>query len=149
MKNSKQISTLVKETGFKLILFFSFVLMSFISCKNNNEIDYEKRINAIKVAINQKTIDSVRPYLASGFTVKGLPEGMESVILSVMIPKLPSLKKFVINSSKKEKRGTRLIVTFYDVNNGIMKSNFLIANDGKFLEFNLLDNAKISTAVSK
>lgn len=148
MKNSKLFMTNINRTNLKRLVLFSIFLFTLTSC-NDKEIDFDKRINAVKIAIDRKKIDSLKPYLANGYTIKGLPEGMESMILPIMIEKLPAQKKFVITSTSKEKRGTRLKVTFYDANNTTIKSNFLIAKDGKFLELNILEDAKITTDVSK
>ena len=125
------------------------MLFSMQSCLSDKKIDFDKRINAVKMAFEQKKMDSLQPYLANGYTIKGLPEGMESVILPMMLEKLPRQEKYVITDSKEEKRGTRLKVTFYDASNREIKSNFLIAKDGKFLELNLLEEAKISTEINK
>lgn len=100
------------------------------------------------MAFEQKNLDSLQPYLANGYTIKGLPEGMESMILPMLLQKLPKQVKYTITSMKEEKRGTRLTVTFYDASNKAIKSNFLIASDGKFLELNLLEDATISTTAN-
>jgi len=117
----------------------------FVSCLKDKKIDFDIRMEAVKMAFEQKSIDSLQPYLANGYTIKGLPEGMESMILPMLLEKLPKQEKYTINSATEEKRGTRLTVTFYDASNKTIKSNFLVAKDGKFLEFNLLEDAKIST----
>lgn len=148
MKNAKLFIGQLHTIIFKRLVIFSILLLTISSC-NNKEIDFEKRIGIVKKAINQKKIDSLKPYLANGYTIKGLPDGMESMILPILIQKLPSLKKFIITSNSKEKRGNRIKVTFYDVNDSIIKSNFLIAKDGKFLEINILEDAKINTEIEK
>lgn len=148
MKNAKLFIGQLHTIIFKRLVIFSILLLTLSSC-NTKEIDFEKRIDIVKTAINQKKIDSLKPYLANGYTIKGLPEGMESMILPIMIEKLPSQKKFIITSNSKEKRGTRIKVTFYDTNNTTIKSNFLIAKDGKFLELNILEDAKINTEIEK
>ncbi len=145
MKNLK-LST-VKKALTKVTLSFFFLL--FLSCANDKKMDYDKRINAVKIAFEQKSIDSLQPYLANGYTIKGLPEGMESFILPIVLKKLPIQKRFTIDSQKEEKRGMRLKVTFYDANNKAIKSNFLVAKDGKFLELNILEDAKISTSIKE
>jgi len=119
------------------------------SCFSDKKIDFDKRITAVKMAFEQKKTDSLQPYLANGYTIKGLPEGMESVILPMLLQKLPKQEKYIITESKEEKRGTRLKVSFYDASDHEIKSNFLIAKDGKFLELNILEDAKISTEINK
>lgn len=145
MKNSMRALIDIPKANFRIfILLFSFSLL--LSC-SEKKMDYEKRINAVKIAIEQKKMDSLQPYLANGYTIKGLPEGMESMILPMLLDKLPVQKRFIIENQKQEKRGMRLKVTFYDANNKPIKSNFLIAKDGKFLELNILEEAKISTDI--
>ncbi|HLP64698.1 MAG TPA: hypothetical protein VK161_09355 [Flavobacterium sp.] len=145
MKNLKLIE--VKTMLVKVMVSFLFLVLN--SCANDKTTNFNKRINAVKIAIEQKSIDSLQPYLANGYTIKGLPEGMESIILPMILNKLPAQKRFTIDSQKEEKRGTRLHVTFFDANNKAIKSNFLIAKDGKFLELNILEDAKISTSISE
>ena len=127
----------------RLAVASAFLL--FLTACSDKSIDYSKRIDAVKMAFEQKNIDSLQPYLANGYTIKGLPEGMESTILPMMLAKLPKQEKYTITSTKEEKRGTRLTVIFYDASGNQIKSNFLIAKDGKFLELNILEDAKIST----
>jgi len=120
-------------------------LLLLISCNPKGKIDFPKRVNAVKTAMEQKSLDSLSPYLANGYTIKGLPQGMESMILPLLFQKLPAPEKFTITSEKKEKKGTRLEVTFYYNGEIPAKADFLIAKDGKFLELNILKDAKIST----
>lgn len=129
-----------------IVLLFLFMMLS---CNNKGEIDYTKRVNAVKTAFEHKTIDSLSPFLANQYTVKGIPEGMEPFVMQMFFQKMPAPKKFVIESKTKEEKGTRLKVVFYDAQNTPRKADFLVAKDGKFLELNVLGDAKISTSVEK
>lgn len=149
MKNLQKIMRKFSFFNLKLLAISYSIILLFVSCLNNKKIDFEKRIDAVKIAFEQKKMDSLQPYLANGYTIKGLPEGMESTILPIMLQKLPKQEKYVITNTAEEKRGTRLKVTFYDASGNTIKSNFLIAKDGKFLEINILEDAKISTSVNK
>lgn len=130
----------------KILLLLVFVLLS---CNNKGEIDYTKRINAVKTAFEYKTIDSLSPFLANQYTVKGIPEGMEPIVVPMLFQKMPAPKKFTIESQTKEEKGMRLKVIFYDAENNPSNADFLVAKDGKFLELNVLSDAKISTSVEK
>ena len=68
------------------------ILLVFLSCSDHT-IDYEKRIEAVRTAFEQKKIDSLQPYLANGYTIKGLPEGMEPIIFPIVLQKLPTQKR--------------------------------------------------------
>lgn len=148
MKNASSIKAALSLTDIKKMVVYSFSFLLFLSCTNEKKMDFEKRINAVQIAFEQKKVDSLEPYLANGYTIKGLPEGMESMVLPMILEKLSIQKKFTIDSQKEEKRGTRLNVTFYDTANKPIKSNFLIAKDGKFLELNILEDAKVSTSIN-
>jgi len=129
-----------------ILLLLAFVLLS---CNSKGEIDYTKRINAVKTAFEYKTIDSLSPFLANQYTVKGIPEGMEPMVMPMVFKKMPAPKKFIIESQTKEEKGMRLNVIFYDAENNPSNADFLVAKDGKFLEVNILGDAKISTSVEK
>lgn len=115
------------------------------SCSDKNPKEIETRVEAVYQSLKYHTIDSLRPYLASGFTVKGLPQGLEPMILPTVFKELPEPNRYEIIESTPEKRGTRLKVTFFFSKIDPIHADFLIASDGKFLEFNLLENAKIKT----
>lgn len=124
------------------------LFLFFIACQKEKK-DYNIQINAVKQSFETKKIDSLKPYLANGFTMKGLPEGMESLILPEILKKAPAPEKFIIKSETKEERGTRVIVDFYYQNQEPEKANFLIAKDGKFLELNIFEDVKVSTKTEK
>lgn len=116
-----------------------------MACGKEEKADYNIQVNAVKEAFEHKEMDSLRPFLASGYTIKGLPEGMESLILPQILKKMPAPDQFTIKSEIKEKRGTRINAVFYYKDGVSIPCNFLIAKDGKFLELNILDGAKITT----
>lgn len=130
----------------KITLLF---LVLVLSCNTKGDIDYTKRINAVKTAFEHKTIDSLTPFLANQYTVKGIPEGMESFVMPMLFQKMPAPKKFTIESQTKEEKGIRLKVVFYDAKGNPTNADFLVAKDGKFLEVNILTDAKINTSVGK
>jgi len=125
-------------------LLFAVSLLLF-SCENNDKPDFKIQLNAVKTAFKHKEIDSLRPFLANGYTVKGLPEGLEPMVLKELIKKMPAPEKFMIKSEAPEKRGTRITADFYYEDNVVKNYNFLIAKDGKLLELNILGDAQIET----
>jgi len=129
-----------------ILLLFAFFI---VSCNTKGEIDYNRRINAVKTAFEYKTIDSLAPFLANQYTVKGIPEGMEPMVMPMLFKKMPAPAKFSIESQTREEKGMRLKVVFYDAENNPTHADFLVARDGKFLEVNILADAKISTSVEK
>jgi len=64
--------------------------------------------------------------LANGYAIKGLPKGLESIILSELYKKLPAPEKITIKKEITEKIGTRIDADFYHKDNVIKSYNFLI-----------------------
>ncbi|NMH27430.1 hypothetical protein [Flavobacterium silvaticum] len=136
------------KTGISRIVFPIAFLLSLLcsSCADKSTGEIESRVEIVQKSMQHHSLDSLRPYLASGYTVKGLPQGFEALVLSELFKKMPAPKGYVITKTSEEKRGTRLKATFYFENIDSLHANFLIAKDGQFLELNLLDSADIKTA---
>lgn len=136
----------MKPKLFAIVLcVFSALQMS--SCSDKDPKEINKRIEILHQSLRQHSMDSLRPYLAPGYTVKGLPEGLEPFVLPTVFEKFSTPTRYEITGNATEKHGTRLRVTFYFEQMEPLKANFLLTSDGRFLELNLLENAKVQSTV--
>ncbi len=137
-------SSIVKPSRIKFPLLSLVAGIVLSSCTAKDPMEIESRIETVHKSLKMHTIDSLRPYLAPGYTVKGLPQGLEPFVLPSVFEKFPSPDRYEITKTETEKRGTRLYVTFYSAKSKPVNTNFLIASDGKFLELNLLEDADVN-----
>jgi len=119
------------------------LLLLIISCNKNKKVDYTPQLSALKKAFEQKKIDPLQPYLANGYTIKGLPQGMESMIFPKLLEALPTVEKYEIKSETPEKMGMRIKAIYHFKGIPPQNANFLIAGDGKFLELNFMNEAMV------
>lgn len=119
------------------ILFL--VLLLFSCSKKQEKADYVIQISAVQSTGN------LIPYLAYGYTIKGIPKGLEPIVLPSILENFPAPKNFTIEDEVKEKSGTRVSVVFYNAEDIPMKSNFLINEDGMIVELNIIEDAEVTT----
>jgi len=129
--------------------FLPLLLVLLFACGKEKKPDYTRQINAVKKAFEQKKIDSLQPHLASGYTIKGLPQGLEPLIMPQLLAQVPAPTKYEIKGEAKEKMGTRVKALFYYKDMEPKKVDFLFASDGKILELNIMNEAKIETGAAK
>lgn len=126
-------------------IIFLLLLLLFSCSKKQEEANHAIQINAVQNAFKEKGIENLMPYLAYGYTIKGIPKGLESIILPSILENFPAPKKFTIEKEAKEKNGTRVFVVFYNAEDIPMKSNFLINEDGMIAELNIIEDAEVTT----
>ncbi|TRW25921.1 hypothetical protein FMM05_06775 [Flavobacterium zepuense] len=125
------------------------LLLALLSCSDKEKPDYNIQITAVKQAFEQKKIDPLQPYLAIGYTIKGLPEGLEALAIPQILQQVPAPIKYEIKSEAKEEMGTRVKALFYYADGKPKNVDFLIAGDGKILELNIMNDAKIDATSGK
>lgn len=121
-----------------LSLFFALSLHGMAQEKSK----FSKQLDAVLESFNQRSADPLKPFLAAGYTIHGIPAGYEQQVLGQALPQLPAFSGYTVTRSTKEKGGTRLYASFRHLGEPF-SCNFLIDSKGKITELNILEDAVI------
>jgi|GEM_PF-3575406 len=121
-----------------LSFFFSLSLYSFSQEKSK----FSRQLDAVLETFDQRSTDPLKPFLATGYTINGIPVGYEQAVLEQALPQIPKFSAYTVTKTVKEKAGTRLYVSFKHTGEPFA-CNFLIDPKGKIRELNILEDAVI------
>ena len=129
----------------KLIYLLYILLISFTAIAQDSS-KFDSQLKTILKTFQEKDINKLNPILAENYTIAGMPKGLEKQILPQIIQQLPAFSSYKVTQVKKEKNGTRIYLYFTSTKSKEkVNSNFLFNDKNKILEFNILDEANVST----
>lgn len=130
MKTTKTIITLAA------VLLFGFTSLA-------AKTAFDTPLNTAKQAFDQRDFSVLKPLLEDGYMVKGIPAGYENIALEQFFAQFGSIQQYEILKRAEEGANTRLYVAFTLADGAVTNFDFLLTADGKFREFNVLNQAQI------
>ncbi|GEC80165.1 hypothetical protein B0A61_06355 [Flavobacterium aquatile LMG 4008 = ATCC 11947] len=132
---------------YKIIVVLLLVVNNLNSQNKNSfskeeKLHFEPQINLLLDAFKTKKVAKLNKTLAIGYTIKGLPKGIEALALPQIIQQMPSFNKYEVKSLKFEKENYRIFLVFI-LKEQKINSDLLIDRQGKIKELNLLENLKM------
>lgn len=121
-----------------------FMLLNSVNAQISKQQKYrfDSQINIIMDAFKTKKVAKLNTILTTGYTIKGLPKGIEPLALPQIVQQLPSFTKYEIKNVTAEKENYRVFLVFI-LKEEKLSSNLLIDKHGKIKELNLLEDSKI------
>lgn len=111
---------------------------------------FAPQLDAILETFQKQDLSILQKVTHENYTIKGIFPGMEEQILPQVFAQLPSFTNYTIEGETAEPNGTRIALYFSDEEKAFKyPANFLIDKNVKISEFNILENAEISTQVNK
>jgi predicted aspartyl protease len=128
----------MKNRIFTLILFIIFSA----SLQAQSETDYKLALETLFNAFKERNYDLLKPLLDPNTKIADFPKGMNDRIIPQIMAQLPTPFSYSVIGKVEEKDGLRIKV-FYSTINGAMEKSFLFNNQGKIIDFDVLEGASV------
>lgn len=120
-----------------------FCLNGNAQIKGKQTTKFTAQIEILLDAFKTKKIDKLTPILLPGYTIKGIPKGLESVALPQIVEQMPEFTRYSIINVKPEKGNQRVNLLFV-LKDQKVNVNILFDKQGKIRELNLLEDAEVN-----
>ena len=122
-----------------MLLMLSFVIQ--LTAHAQEKSKYEPQLNALIKSFEKKDVKIIEKELAAGYTIGGMPEGLEAQVLPQVIPQFNGYTAYTILSEVKEKENTRVKITAKNPGkNCSVNMNFLFDKENRIKELNILES---------